>query len=220
MPITMKTHATILSVALIVCLLTACSDPSKGVHKSEASDPKQAAAAAAAVEKEYVIRAESRIGFVGSKVTGSHTGGFSNFTGTIKVANGKIVGSPAIKIGMGSTWADNPRVANHLKNQDFFDVPKFPTSTFTVTSIEPTNTQQLVTGNLELHGVTKSISFPADIQISEDDVTVKADFAINRRDFGINYRGMANDLVRDNVVIKLDIKATPGAASPEDQLVN
>jgi polyisoprenoid-binding protein YceI len=216
----MKTHITVLSAALTICLLSACSDPSKGVHKSEASDPRQAAAAAAPVEKEYVIRAESKIGFIGSKVTGNHVGGFSNFTGTIKVAAGKIIGSPAIKIGMNSTWSDNNRVTAHLKNADFFDVPKFPTSTFTVTSIEPTNSQQLVTGNLELHGVTKSISFPADIQITDDEVTVKADFAINRRDFNINYQGRANDLVRDNVVLKLDVKATPGAARPEDQLVN
>jgi polyisoprenoid-binding protein YceI len=89
-----------------------------------------------------------------------------------------------------------------------------------VTGLEPTNSQQLVTGNLDLHGVTKSISFPADIQVSNDEVTVKAEFAINRRDFGINYRGQANDLIRDNVVIKLDLKATPGEARPEDQLVN
>ena len=47
-----------------------------------------------------------------------------------------------------------------------------------------------------------------------------AEFAINRRDFNINYPGMPNDLIRDNVVIKLDLKATPGAARPEDQLAN
>ena len=43
---------------------------------------------------------------------------------------------------------------------------------------------------------------------------------INRRDFNINYAGMANDLIRDNVVIKLDVQATPGPANPEDQLMN
>ena len=92
--------------------------------------------------------------------------------------------------------------------------------TFTVTGIEAAGAQQKVTGNLDLHGVTKSISFPADITITDDSVAVKADFAINRRDFNINYPGMPNDLIRDNVVIKLDIQATPGPAKPEDQLVN
>ena len=64
----------------------------------------------------------------------------------------------------------------------------------------------------------KSITFPADISVSDSAVTVKAEFAINRRDFNINYPGMPNDLIRDNVVIKLDINATPGPARPEDQL--
>jgi len=31
---------------------------------------------------------------------------------------------------------------------------------------------------------------------------------------------MPNDLIRDNVVIKLDLQATPGAQKPEDQLIN
>ena len=77
-----------------------------------------------------------------------------------------------------------------------------------------------MTGNLDLHGVTKSISFPADIQISDNEVAVKAEFAINRKDFNINYPGRPNDLIRDNVVIKLDLKATPGPPRPEDQLAS
>ena len=77
-----------------------------------------------------------------------------------------------------------------------------------------------LTGDLELHGVTKSITFPADVQVAEDAVTVKAEFAINRKDFNINFPGKPNDLIRDNVVLKLDIKATPGEPRPEDQLAN
>jgi polyisoprenoid-binding protein YceI len=121
---------------------------------------------------------------------------------------------------MKSTWSDNGRLTGHLMSPDFFDVQNFPVSTFTVTGIEPAGAQQKVTGNLNLHGVAKSISFPATIQIRDDAVTVKAEFAINRRDFNINYPGRPNDLIRDHVVIKLDLKATPGAARPEDQLVN
>jgi len=73
-------------------------------------------------------------------------------------------------------------------------------------------------GNLDLHGVKKSVSFPAEIQASPKALSVKAEFAINRRDFNINYPGMPNDLIRDQVVLKLDIKATPGPARPEDQI--
>ena len=196
-----------------------CSDPSDSVPKSGASAPKPAASASAG-GADYVIRAGSKIGFVGSKVTGSHTGGFTNFAGTFKVQDGKITGSPEIRINMNSTWSDTSRLTGHLKSPDFFDVAKFPLSTFTVTALEPEGALTKVTGNFLLHGVTKSITFPATVAVAADSVTVKAEFAVNRKDFGIVYPGKPDDLIRDNVVIRLDLKATPGAARPEDLVVN
>jgi len=221
-----------LLAALAVCLLASCSDPADSVHKSSASDPAKAtttsggspdssaAAAPAQADKPYVIRSESTVGFTGSKVTGSHNGGFKNVAGTLTVQGGKISGAPEIKIGMKSIFSDNDRLTAHLKSPDFFDVAKFPVSTFTVTGIEGTGPTNTVTGNLDLHGVSKSISFPAAVQIADDAVTVKAAFAINRRQWNINYSGKANDLIRDNVILRLDLKATPGATRPEDQIAN
>jgi len=199
-----------------VGLLTGCSDPADKVAKTTATEAKPTAKPSPTA-RENLVRAESTIGFVGSKVTGSHNGGFKKFAGKVSVADGKVASSE-IKIAMASTWADNDRVTGHLKSPDFFDAAKFPTSTFTLTSVEPSGAQKTVTGNLDLHGVTRSITFPADIQIADDAVTVKAQFAINRKDFNINYPGKPNDLIRDNVVLKLDVKATPGEARPEDLL--
>lgn len=48
-----------------------------------------------------------------------------------------------------------------------------------------------MTGNLEFHGVTKSIRFPANISLAGDNVNVKSEFGINRKDFGIVYPGKA-----------------------------
>ena len=216
----MNQHFPTLLAVAVVSLAAGCSDPADKVHKSSASDPQKTASGTSSGSKEYVVRAESTIGFVGSKVTGSHNGGFKNFAGKIHVAGGKIVGPTEIKIAMQSTWADDGRLATHLKSPDFFNAATYPVTTFTATKIEPSGTQHNVTGNLELHGVAKSISFPATIGIADEAVTVKTEFAINRKDFNINYPGKPNDLIRDNVVIKLDLKATPGAARAEDQLVN
>jgi polyisoprenoid-binding protein YceI len=196
--------------AALTTLIAGCSDPSENVHKSDASAPAQPAAAVAPAipaARGFVLQSDSRIGFVGSKVTGNHSGGFTNFTGTLTVADGKIVGLPEVKIDMNSTWSDDARLTGHLKNADFFDVPSHPTTTFAVTAIAPGATNSTVTGNLTLRGVTKSISFPATIEVSDSAVGVKATFAINRREFNINYAGRANDLVRDGVVIQLDLKA-------------
>jgi hypothetical protein len=38
-------------------------------------------------------------------------------------------------------------------------------------------------------------------------VQVEAEFAINRKDFGINYPGMADDLIKDDVLILLKLDA-------------
>ena len=210
--------STALTAVVAVCLMSGCSDPADKVHKTSASDPKKSVVDSSSGGKEYLVRAESTIGFIGSKVTRSHNGGFKKLAGKINVAGGKIAGTPEFKIAMQSTWADDNRLEGHLKSPDFFDAATYPVTTFNVTGIEPAAAQQKVTGNLNLHGVTKSISFPADIRIADDVVTVKAEFAINRRDFNINYPGMPNDLIRDNVVIKLDLHATPGAPRPQDQL--
>jgi polyisoprenoid-binding protein YceI len=98
-----------------------------------------------------------------------------------------------------------------LQTPDFFDVQKFPQASFMSTEIKPGGEKgatHTVTGNLSLHGVTKSITFPATITVAPGAVNVDSTFAINRRDFGINYAGAANNLIRDEVVLSLHVKAT------------
>jgi polyisoprenoid-binding protein YceI len=205
----------------MAALLAGCGDPADKVYKSQAAEPKAPASGPPVAGKEYVIRTESsKIGFTGSKVTGSHTGGFKKFAGSFKIADGKLVGTPELKIDMKSTFSDNERLTGHLKNKDFFEVETYPITTFTVTSADVIDGDKYtVTGNLDLHGVKKSISFPATIKATDDEVTLKADFAINRHEFNINYSGKADDLIRDQVVLALDVKATPGPPQPADQLV-
>jgi polyisoprenoid-binding protein YceI len=64
-----------------------------------------------------------------------------------------------------------------------------------------------ITGNLEMHGVTKSISFPATIKFAPEAVDASSEFVINRKDFGIVYAGAADDLIKDEVALKLTIHA-------------
>jgi polyisoprenoid-binding protein YceI len=58
-----------------------------------------------------------------------------------------------------------------------------------------------------LHGVKKTISFLATITVGADAVSGTAEFVINRKDFGIVYPGHTDDLIRDEVVLKLSLKA-------------
>ena len=164
------------------------------------------------------------IGFVGSKVTGSHTGGFKSFKGTFDVIPSKLESSKiTAEIDTNSIFADNGGLTNHLKSPDFFDVAKFPTATFVSTGIESgshdakaKDATHTVTGNLTLHGVTKSISFPSKIALAGDKFNLDSEFFINRKDFGINYPGKANDLIRDEVVIKLAVHVPIGSSVPHE----
>src|SRR5687767_7073728 len=201
-----------------LALLLGCGNPADNVPKASVSSDTNtgdSGTAPASAERVFAISpATSKIEFIGSKVTGSHKGGFTNFNGEIRVADGKVVAAGnKIVIDMKSTWSDNSRLTGHLQSADFFDAAKFPTAQFLSTGIEKKATNYVVSGNLTLHGVTKQISFPAQIQVSDQAVDVNAQFVLNRFDFEIKYSGRANDLVRKEVVMQLKIKAAPGKAT-------
>jgi polyisoprenoid-binding protein YceI len=115
----------------------------------------------------------------------------------------------AITIDTGSVTTDTPDLTKHLKTADFFDVAKYPQATFESTEIKAGGEKgatHTVTGNLQLHGVTKSVTFPATIVVSPGSITVDSSFAINRKDFGINYAGAADNLIRNEVVLTLHVR--------------
>jgi len=66
-----------------------------------------------------------------------------------------------------------------------------------------------VTGNLDLHGVTKSITFPAAVSKEGDLVKINAEFDINRFDFDIQFPGKTDDLIRPEVVLNFALEAKP-----------
>ena len=201
----------------LVVMMAGCGNPADNVPKAAVSSDTNAeeATAPASTDKVFAVSGkDSKIDFIGSKVTGSHAGGFTNFTGELRVTDGKLAGAGnKIVIDMNSTWSDNPKLTGHLKSPDFFDTAKFPNAEFVSTAVEKKTTNYMVSGNLTLHGVTKQISFPADIQVSDQGVDVKAQFVLNRFDFAIQYPGKANDLIRKEVVMRLNVKATPGKPS-------
>jgi polyisoprenoid-binding protein YceI len=193
-------------------LLSACANPAADKPKAVVGEATNTSSASPVVGEKYLITSEnSKIEFIGAKVTGHHDGSFKKFSGTVDYAGQIEKSRVSITIDASSLETDTPDLTKHLKTADFFDVAKYPEAKFESTEIKPggeKGASHTVTGNLTLHGVTKSVTFPATITVSPGVITVESSFAINRKDFAINYPGKTDDLIRDDVALTLHVKAT------------
>jgi polyisoprenoid-binding protein YceI len=201
---------TTIVLAITVILASGCKDPGAEVTAAKVEAPADeqpaAAPAAAATSSLPINPSNSKVEFVGAKVTASHPGGFTDFAGKVDLADPIEQSRIDVTIQTASLYADKEKLTKHLKSPDFFDVEKFPTATFKSAEIKKEGDGHVITGDLTLHGVTQRISFPATIKATDSEVNANAEFSINRKDFGITYPGMPDDLIRDLVVIKLSLK--------------
>ncbi|NOT34846.1 MAG: YceI family protein [Candidatus Eisenbacteria bacterium] len=116
----------------------------------------------------------------------------------------------------------NERRDNHLRSADFFDVEKFPTLDFKSTKVEAGKEKNSykVTGDLTMHGVTKSVvldvSFlgAGDFGMGGNTMGKKAGFEartkVNRKDFALLWNktlDQGGTLLGDDVDITLAIEA-------------
>jgi polyisoprenoid-binding protein YceI len=202
----------VLMMAVVGMLAAACGNPATNKSQAVTGEASQVASPQTTGGQKYSITPQnSKIQFVGSKVTGSHNGSFENFSGEIDYTGDPQTSRVSITIDANSINTDTADLTKHLKTADFFDVAKFPEAKFVSTAIKPggdKGASHTITGNLTLHGVTKSVSFPATITAASDAINVDSSFTINRKDFGINYAGARDNLIRDDVVLTLNIHAT------------
>lgn len=213
----MKRLLQLAAASLALVALAACEDPAKGKAKAvttEANSTTNALEAkpGASTAKYTFDQTTSKVEWTGSKVTAKHEGGFKTFNGVVTLVDGSPEKSTvSVDIDTDSLFSpDGDRLVGHLKSADFFDVAKFPKASFVSTEVKKggdKGASHTVTGNLTLHGVTKGVSFPANVRTTAGGVDVDAEFAINRKDFGLVYAGKPDDLIRDDVVIRLTIRS-------------
>ena len=165
----------------------------------------------------------SRIGFVArhamvSKVRGS----FADFTATAELDFADPTRSTvAVEISAASIDTGQPQRDDHLRTNDFFDVPTFPTWTFTSTSVEVTGEDTFVLhGDLTVKGTTRPVSIDVEHTGTATDVygNLRAGFdgraTINRKDFGVSWNAALETggvLVGEKIVLELDISAIKSA---------
>ena len=149
----------------------------------------------------FSLHSDSKIEWVGNNLKSDHTGGFKDIKGTAIVGKEGNLKSVNADINILSLFSDNKKLTRHLLNEDFFFSSKYTKATFKSSSI----TEKNIKGNLEMRGITKEIEFPATVAVATDKVTLTGEFTINRKLWGINYAGAADNLIKDDVLIKLDV---------------
>jgi polyisoprenoid-binding protein YceI len=114
------------------------------------------------------------------------------------------------------TSSSNVKVAaekleEHLRSDDFFSIETYPEARFVIKNVSA----GMVTGDLTVKSITKTITFPAKI-VSESDARIVADASIilNRANWDIRYgsgsffEDLGDSLIDDKVGITLHLVAT------------
>lgn len=143
-------------------------------------------------------------------------GRFGTLSGTVDYDPEKPEAS-TIDVSIDATSVDtrDEKRDAHLRSPDFFDVEKFPTLTFKSTSVKKTDDGFAATGDLTIHGVTKSVTLEVEgpSEPNKDPwgntrIGASAHAKINRKDFGLNWNAALEAggvLVGEQVKISIEV---------------
>ncbi|MBC3538396.1 YceI family protein [Rufibacter sp. H-1] len=186
--------------------------------------------AAAAPQPFKVVPAESKITWIGRKVTGEHNGNIGLASGTILFDKGALRGGTFLLDMTSITCNDlqggsNKKLVDHLKSDDFFSVEKNPTAVFAITNLTPKQNAKsgaanyTITGDLTIKGITNQISFPAMVNVKKGVATAKATLKFDRTKWDIKYRSgnffenIGDKAIMDDVELNIDLVAKPEAVA-------
>lgn len=220
---TLKTCIAVIALSVI---LAGCVDPTEGKPEAKIGDAVEIASVVTSDEvgagegdeseglaranraAVYVLTDNTYIGFAGSKIGGTHYGQFIVFEGSVTLDEGGLeMAKIAVTIDMTSTETDDTRLTGVLKGEHFFNVAEYPEATFVSTAISQSDDVYMVTGNLTIRGIAKSITFPADISLEDGLLRATAEFTINRKVWGVGEGWVSDTVVKDDVLMELDVVA-------------
>ena len=210
----------VLALVVVATVMISCKGEKKeAVKASEAVKVEKAVKVANNVD---IIN--STINWKGTKPGGDfHEGVVSLKEGSLTVENGLLTSGEFV-IDMNSIKNTDIKDAGksaylvkHLASADFFEVEKYPTAKFVITSSEMKENKLQVTGNLTMKDVTKSITIPATISEVDGVTTFKSDaFNINRADFNVKYKSksffslkeLKDKVIDDLMGMSFEVKTT------------
>lgn len=164
------------------------------------------------------VVAESEITWAGSRPGKTHDGTLSISDGNFIFEQEKLVSGnftlnmESIKVLDIEPGKMNDKLVNHFKSSDFFDVSNHPTANYKITGSEAKDNMTLVQGELTLKGITKEVSFLADVTTTGETASIKsAEFKIDRTKWDIKFRsgsffdGLKNKLIYDDITLTVKV---------------
>jgi polyisoprenoid-binding protein YceI len=220
----------LLSIFSLSLLAVSCK--SKGAEETAAETTTPTGTPAGAAYQVDVPR--SQLKWTAFKPTGNHQGSVPIAGGTIYV-DGDLITGGAVDINMSGLQVEGmdegmkADLENHLKGtvpgkeEDFFNVGKYPTATFTILSStklenDPLGTH-MINGELKMKDISKPVSFKAVVDLASG-VALKATaepFVIDRTQWDIRFKSkkffddLKDDFVNDEIRLELTIGAVKGA---------
>ena len=147
-----------------------------------------------------------------SKVKGE----FQKFDGTIDVSDPATASSVEVTIQADSFSSRDEQRDGHVRGADFLDVESFPTLTFRSTGVRQDGDGWVVTGDLTIHGETRSVELETALEGAIDDpygmerIAFSAETEIDRTDFGLTWNQALETgglVVGKKVRINLEVEA-------------
>ena len=160
-------------------------------------------------QEQYQISLEnSKVEWIGEKVTGSHSGSINLNSAFLLFEEEKLVGGE-FEIDMNSikcTDIENPKYAakleNHLRNDDFFATDKYPTSNFKITNVIFDGTSYMITGDITIRESSQEITFPAKFHSHGKLFHANANLKVDRTKHDIKYgSGQFFDGLGDRMIL-------------------
>ncbi len=165
----------------------------------------------------------SRVEWRGYKIfkseSTSHFGTIKFESGDVTIKDGKLESGKFVADMNSLTSVDLKEDAEqleklngHLKSGDFFEVEKFPTASYEITKITPLaegDYNTLLDGNLTIKGITKPVSFKANVSVKDGVVSIATEPKdIQREEFGVKFQAPAeNGVIKDEVALQINVKA-------------
>jgi polyisoprenoid-binding protein YceI len=171
-------------------------------------------------EKDLTISTEvSSVEWIGEKVAGKHNGTISIKEGSLHLHNGHLTAGKVVINMETITCSDlegewSQKLVGHLNSPDFFDVSNHKTSLLEITSVVAKEGNiHTISGNLTIKGISKPISFPANIEWKDNKFAAYATVEVDRTLYDIKYGSgqffdnLGDKMIKDNFIIKFKIAA-------------